>query len=706
MRKILIKILLITLIFFSIVEKTFATIQDDQRSALIETAEAYYRQGEQLQYDSYRKNLNSTPEDATSQHYTYTVCSGFTYQVYKQTLGIDIPDTTQELIEFAKENKDKKDTVILLYEGSSKIYSSSVLGTKDKSNYKNLVKSWVNILKPGDIIVVTGHAMMVESVNKTDNKIVIMESANGTRYNFTDHVDKYDPEGTIKYTNLVDRMYTYYNYINRDKTLLEDIAIIRYVNDGKTYVANDGTTKTYTLTNSAQSRLKYDNIDIEKTVTIESSEEKFNQSVLTNLDEYITYSIKITNNSGSNYNNFVIEEILDSKVSIVDKGGATLTNNKLKWTISSMLPGTSIKKTYKVQVKNNKSNLGKIIVSTGRLDNIATARIETLIGNRLVKEEKTKIQNAFNSNKASSQTEKDFINQVYKDAFSIDIGLNNKLTNFDIIGYDSSIKTGGNDILSIKSTKIKNSNLKKYIYNNFYGLEIGEKNISKNNVVRAILQWNIYTTNELNDRARTITKDMLDEGDIILVNAYDSSKNMINKSYIYINGIFYRKIGSNKFEVVSGAKITDFLRNMVGLNYIILRPSIVLDEEIINQNKPEPEPEPEPTPIPKPTPAPSPSPSPTPTPTPNPEPENPVETPEIPPVIEEPEQEDPEEDVDIPKDEEQVEEDDTYEELQQLKTEEEIKRDTSIMNLILAVILSGMVGIILYMIYNKNIKRY
>lgn len=700
MKKILIKIIFVTLVFFSLAGKPFAAIQDDQRKALIETAEAYYRQGEQLQYDSYRKNLNSTPEDATSQHYTYTVCSGFTYQVYKQTLGIDIPDTTEELINFAKENKDKKDTVIALYEGSSNIYSSSVLGTKDKSNYKNLVKSWVNILKPGDILVVTGHAMMIESIDKTENKIVIIESANGTRYDYKNHVDKYDANGTIKYTNLEDRMYAYYNYINRNKTLIEDIAIIRYVNDGKTYIANDGTSKSYTLTNSAKSRMKYDNIDIEKTITVESSEEKFNQSVLTNLEEYITYSIKITNNSGSNYNNIVLEETLDSKVSIIDKGGATLTNNKLKWTISSMLPGTSIKKTYKVQVKNNKSNLGKIIVSTGRLDNIATARIETLIGNRLVKEEKTKIQNAFNNNKASTQTEKDFINKVYKDAFSIDIGLNNSLTNFDIIGYDSTVKTGGKDVLSIKSTKIKNSNLKKYIYNNFYGLEIGEKNVSKDNIVRAILQWNIYTTNELNDRARTITKDMLDEGDIILVNAYDSSNKMINKSYIYINGIFYRKIGSNKFEVISGAKITDFLRNMVGLNYIILRPSIVLDEEIINQNKPEPEPEPTPTPNPTPTPTPKPEPTPTP------EPEKPIDTPEIPPVIEEPEVDDPEEDIDIPKDEEQVDEDDTYEELKQLQTEEEIKRDNSIMNLVLAVILSGIIGVMLYMVYNKNIKRY
>ena len=114
MKKILIKIVTVTLIFFSLAQKPLASSQDDQRKALIETAEAYYRQGEQLQYDSYRKNLNSTPEDATSQHYTYTVCSGFTYQVYKQALGIDIPDTTETLIKYAKANKDNKNLVLYL----------------------------------------------------------------------------------------------------------------------------------------------------------------------------------------------------------------------------------------------------------------------------------------------------------------------------------------------------------------------------------------------------------------------------------------------------------------------------------------------------------------------------------------------------------------------------------------------------------------
>lgn len=610
MQKRICKIILVLILSISTVLRISASTVSEQRKALIETAEAYLRQGVQLQYDSYRKNLLSTPEDATAQHYCYTVCSGFTYQVYKQTLGIDIPDTTETLINYAKTNKSNKETVIALYEGEDYVYSASVLGTADTANHKKLVQDWIKIIQPGDIIVVTGHAFMVKTVNKSTNEATIMEAALGGRYNFTTHTETFDSNGTIRNHDLYTRMRTYYNYLKNGKNGIEDIAIIRFITDGKNYIAKDGTKKTYTMTGAASSRLKYEKIDIEKTLQIKSSEEIFNQSVLTNLGETITYTIKITNNSGSNYTNVVLEENIDSKVSVTDKGGGTLSNNKLKWTISSILPGTTVTKKYTVKVKSNDSYLNKIIVSTGRVDNIATSKIETLIGNRFTKEEKNKVISAFEKNGTNALTEKDFIRNVYKDAFGIDIYINNNITNNDILTYDANIKSGGKDTLSVKTTKIINSNIQRLIYNNFYGMEIGSKAIPNSNIVRAILQWSIYAENELNDRARTITKDMLYDGDIILVKTYNTNSKGEEKSYIYINDTLYRKTGTKQFETVSSTELNTFLGDMVGQNYMILRPSIILDEELKKQEEPEPQPEPTPQPDPKPTPKPDPKPNP------------------------------------------------------------------------------------------------
>ena len=126
-----------------------------QRKAVIETAQAYFRQGTQVQYDSYRKNLYATPEDATIQHYIYTVCSGFTFQSYYQTLGIEIPDTTEELLDYAKANQTNKSNILFYYDTQDEVYSKNVLGTKNSPNYSAFAKQMIEVLEPGDIFVIT-----------------------------------------------------------------------------------------------------------------------------------------------------------------------------------------------------------------------------------------------------------------------------------------------------------------------------------------------------------------------------------------------------------------------------------------------------------------------------------------------------------------------------------------------------------------------
>ena len=132
-----------------------STSAEEQINALMETANAYYRQGVQVQYDSYRKNLYATPEDATSQNYVYTVCSGFAFQTYYQTLGIKIPITTDELLDYAQNNQNKTSVVLFSYNSKEEIYSKEVMGTKELPNYSEFAKKIIQIAQPGDIFVVS-----------------------------------------------------------------------------------------------------------------------------------------------------------------------------------------------------------------------------------------------------------------------------------------------------------------------------------------------------------------------------------------------------------------------------------------------------------------------------------------------------------------------------------------------------------------------
>lgn len=102
------KLIIFLLTIFIIPTSVFASTVEEQRNAVIKTAEAYYSQESQLEYDSYKKNLYSTPEDATSKHHVYTVCSGLTFMSYYQSLGIKIPHSTETLLDYAKSNKSNK----------------------------------------------------------------------------------------------------------------------------------------------------------------------------------------------------------------------------------------------------------------------------------------------------------------------------------------------------------------------------------------------------------------------------------------------------------------------------------------------------------------------------------------------------------------------------------------------------------------------
>jgi len=258
---ILILILMLGIIIFNTIDKTsiekkqikavmssFHT-QDEQNlqnqeiekqiQAVMETAYAYERQGTQLQYDSYRKNLNATPEDATSQHPVYTVCSGLVYQTYYQALGIKLPaGGSGDLLDYAEANKDNNDVVLKYYGSEDDIYCEGVLGTKGLTDeelaagLKALEREWSNFLKPGDIFVVTGHAMLIESVDIANGEVTIIETGNGAagkntaaeyitgddendKENFGTHKEVWETDGTIRRMNLKEKLTVYYNKYNK-----------------------------------------------------------------------------------------------------------------------------------------------------------------------------------------------------------------------------------------------------------------------------------------------------------------------------------------------------------------------------------------------------------------------------------------------------------------------------------------------------------
>ena len=99
-------------------KKTYSieTTIEEQRNAILATANAYYNKGEYIQYDSFRVQHYFSPEQATKQHTVFTVCNQFVFQVYNQALGMEIPDTTETTMEYAKKYKDNKELILYYFD--------------------------------------------------------------------------------------------------------------------------------------------------------------------------------------------------------------------------------------------------------------------------------------------------------------------------------------------------------------------------------------------------------------------------------------------------------------------------------------------------------------------------------------------------------------------------------------------------------------
>ena len=195
------------------------------------------------------------------------ICSGLTFQSYYQALGIKIPDTTKGLLDYAEANVKETSTIQFFWNRETNLISESFKKNGKILELGDIAKKIINMVQPGDILVVTGHSMLIEEVDRKNNKITLLEGSGG-RYDFNEHCDKYDKNGAIKRTDAINKINNYFTAGN----VPIRICLIRIITDGTSYIDLNNTKKQYNgITPATMTRLKYSNIDIDKTVTISNS---------------------------------------------------------------------------------------------------------------------------------------------------------------------------------------------------------------------------------------------------------------------------------------------------------------------------------------------------------------------------------------------------------------------------------------------------
>ena len=589
-------------------KKTYSieTTIEEQRNAILATANAYYNKGEYIQYDSFRVQHYFSPEQATKQHTVFTVCNQFVFQVYNQALGMEIPDTTETTMEYAKKYKDNKELILYYFDNAEDIYSDDWLGNS-VSNVENLVNNLEKELEIGDVINIrrdnnTGHAMIY--IGKENGELYLLESG-GTRYNTSSHIDIIEKNGSIIKTLLKDKLQEMYEAKGKTSQI-NNFEIIRYIIDGKTYINSNYEKISYNgITEAAKTRLEYPGIDIDKTYKINNPLSTSSESQV-NLGGTITYTIKIKNNSSNNYNNIDIIENISPKVNLLSSENKIINDSTVKWNNVTIKANEEKEFSYTVKVPYDKSLLGEYVESTGKVLKIDTTNIAIKINNSLTTEQKNKIVESYNNFKDNPNTtnwnnETDFINTIYKNALGeVGESLINKTVYNKVIGDYVQPTFGNCSSTNCAINLTSNTNLKNAILNNYYGIRLvnstNEAKDSNNLLVYAWRLWNFDVKNnrsEYNETAREIKLNDLEIGDIILSKS-ETNSIMYDKVYLYLgNNLLARYVANNNNYTLieysdgkNGRSTIDTMLNIfIGNNYVILRPALLLEPIEIEEEK-------------------------------------------------------------------------------------------------------------------------
>lgn len=604
------KLVVLTLLLILVVsyKQVYALTKGEAESmiekAVQETAYAYYMRGEHIQYNTLKRSGGGgvksmfTPEEATSQNMEYTVCSGFTTNVYYDMLKIALPPYTGNLLLYGKRyiddgegykarpevimyaNKDSNNNLIMKYKDSS-----GSIKTITRPTIANIYP----LLKVGDVITYSGHTMLVYKLVKNSNNVttdaIILESSFGrsNRYVYAKNmkVDNWTIGGVNKtISNLTHYLYyneytfdeidegrkegsidlkllskSYWNRINsapydeytilRPLTATVDtngngIVILNYLSSNSDpSLVYDYKNHKVEFTDTAKDRIKFSKLYIEKTV------DKHDDNAV-DFGQNLTYTIKVKNNSASKYTeDLIIEEEISDLVTyksyeVVSGSNVTFTNGtKKKWNIGKLASGAEAIIKYTVQV--NKSNYGKIIESRGKVGNIPNTIVKNEINKSLSDSQKALLKAKYNDLKGT-YTGRELIEEIYKQA----LGVTLNLSSLKIYNIDDDTASGylfGADSDDCKGSKIEqmNCDLKLNNSHKFSSMILDkywsgiQKYTSDSNVSTYVLRyWKGYDDD--NRRADTIYKDTFQTGDILIYENHNDKDNKNNVTITKENG--------------------------------------------------------------------------------------------------------------------------------------------------------------------------
>lgn len=416
---------------------------EEAKTAVQEVMQAWYMRGSLRQYNSSKNTYTILrhPEDDTEQEHGYSVCSGFTNDVWMETFGMQSKgsqlkpgsdkgtpsgsnDYNNHAENYLNEKGCKSSETKTGCKGEYVIFFASTDNNKKITNsyyYKNNnnFKNFIKLVQPGDVFAYDGHVLIAYDIKKDANgnaqDVLLLNSVGGRSMIYT-KIDgdaaplkrlKYN-QGTPQKNNILDLSQ------NSPISLAKTEGTIQYmwlssnssfVKDGKItcnrkasrcsitrayYKSGTKAAFNYKITWQGQIdtsllRTKLPGIFIHKTAS------KPDNSSIYQGNE-ITYTIKITNNSNMKmagkskvtYQKFYIEENVPGNTTFKEKtyddgvaGTYNSKTNTVKWTIANLAPGETKILKFTIKINKDYSIIGKTISETGKVYINSSSNIPT-----------------------------------------------------------------------------------------------------------------------------------------------------------------------------------------------------------------------------------------------------------------------------------------------------------------------------------------
>ncbi|MBQ7565943.1 MAG: isopeptide-forming domain-containing fimbrial protein [Oscillospiraceae bacterium] len=337
--------------------------------ALEETALAYFRRRDRVQYDSvnlthldrfnggsHRKTDGVAPESATKDSYLFTVCSSFGYNMFYNAFGYELCGSP--LLHTCR-------VVLEKYKDHFKFaYDSKEPG---EMKTKAAIRAALAAMKPGDVFVIRNdkaqnyHYMTCISGNR-------LIHSGGTKLNMKTGEEKWDSPGSIRVDDI-------------DEFLLNVLGDYPFFNFAAWWVIDvlDAIDpEKYPLTPSAQSRLAYPGLNIDRTVSVRA-----HQTVQAGDTVTVTLQLQNDNTAKSKlrYEDLEIVEKLPAHTTLLDSSltaDTVVDGDTLRWKLS-FAPGEERIIQYTVRVDDDAPVGGELVFGGGRVAQIPSNEIRRLV---------------------------------------------------------------------------------------------------------------------------------------------------------------------------------------------------------------------------------------------------------------------------------------------------------------------------------------